>query len=114
MGQGEGDSASTDGVPDASPGVLDASVGAPDAALSEADTTTVPTTLAARYADYFAVGAAVDSNSYLTHEPLLVEHFNSITTEDEMKFDALQPTEGNFTFDTNHEPKKAFDAVVDF
>lgn len=64
-------------------------------------------TLAGKHADYFRVGAAVDSRSYMTHSELLLEHFNSITTENEMKFDALQPTQGVFRFDTA-------DTIVDF
>src|SRR5690606_2583475 len=35
------------------------------------------------------------------------KHFNSVTAEDQMKFDALQPTEGNFTYGTA-------DQMVDF
>jgi endo-1,4-beta-xylanase len=34
----------------------------------------------------------------MTHAPLLTKHFNSVTCENEMKFDALEPTEGNFTY----------------
>lgn len=57
-------------------------------------------------ADHFSVGAAIDTqyNNYLT---TLKRHFNSVTAEDQMKFDALQPSEGNFTFGTA-------DGMVDF
>jgi endo-1,4-beta-xylanase len=51
-----------------------------------------------KYAGCFPMGAAVDGNSYTTHAPVLTRHFNSITAENEMKFDALQPTEGTFTY----------------
>jgi endo-1,4-beta-xylanase len=56
--------------------------------------------LADKYADYFPIGAAVDASSYMTHAPVLTKHFNSITCEDQMKFDALEPTEGTFTYGT--------------
>ena len=53
-----------------------------------------------KYATFFPIGAAVDANSYTTHAAILTKHFNSVTAEDQMKFDALQPTEGNFTYTT--------------
>ena len=53
-----------------------------------------------KYASYFPIGAAVDSNSYTTHAPILTKHFNSVTAENEMKFDALEPTENSFTYTT--------------
>jgi endo-1,4-beta-xylanase len=49
---------------------------------------------------------AIDSQ-YTQYAPTITKHFNSVTAENEMKFDALQPTEGNFTFDTA-------DRMVDF
>lgn len=58
------------------------------------------TSLCGKYADYFPIGAAVDNQSYNTHASVLTKHFNSITMENEMKFDQLQPTEGNFTYGT--------------
>ena len=60
-----------------------------------------------RFADYFAIGAAVDAGSTTTHAELLTPHFNSITAENEMKFDALHPSEDSFQFDTA-------DAIVGF
>lgn len=51
------------------------------------------------YADHFSIGAAIDTQ-YSRYSELLKEHFNSVTAEDQMKFDALQPSEGNFTYDT--------------
>lgn len=65
------------------------------------------TTLAAKYEGYFSIGAAVDSQSVSTHADLLRKHFNSITPENEMKFESLQPSEGNFTF-------ADADRIVDF
>lgn len=59
------------------------------------------------YANCFPIGAAVDAESYMTHGALLRKHFNSITVENEMKFQSLQPTEGQFTYD-------AADRIVNF
>jgi len=56
--------------------------------------------LAQKYAQYFPIGAAVDPASYHTHAALLERHFNSITTENEMKFESLQKTEGSFDYGT--------------
>lgn len=58
------------------------------------------------YKDHFAIGAAIDT-SYQSYSSLLTKHFSSVTAEDQMKFDALQPTEGNFTYGTA-------DAMVNF
>lgn len=55
--------------------------------------------LAETYKPYFRIGAAVDAESYKTHRKLLVKHFNSMTTENEMKFEHLQPEQGHFTFE---------------
>jgi len=63
--------------------------------------------LAAKYGDCFPIGAAVDTTSYSTHATLLKSHFNSITPENEMKFDSLQHTEGSFTYG-------AADGIVNF
>jgi len=51
------------------------------------------------YADHFAMGAAIDAG-YNAYASLITKHYNSITAEDQMKFDALQPSEGNFTYGT--------------
>ena len=51
------------------------------------------------YADHFAIGAAIDTQ-YNNYTELLTKHFSSITAENEMKFDALQPSEGNFSYGT--------------
>ncbi|HEY7884516.1 MAG TPA: endo-1,4-beta-xylanase [Cellvibrionaceae bacterium] len=55
--------------------------------------------LRVKFSDDFLIGAAVDSESYQTHAELLTQHFNSITAENEMKFESLQPSRGEFTFD---------------
>jgi endo-1,4-beta-xylanase len=58
------------------------------------------TSLCKKYVDYFPIGASVDDKTYTTHADLLTKHFNSITAEDQMKFDALEPTEGSFNWGT--------------
>jgi endo-1,4-beta-xylanase len=63
--------------------------------------------VATKFASYFPIGAAVDSQSYTTHAPVLKAHFNSVTAENEMKWDALEPTENSFTY-------SAADAIVSF
>jgi len=50
------------------------------------------------YSEYFSIGAAVNSSTINTHRNLIEKHFNSLTAENEMKFDHLQPREGFFTF----------------
>jgi endo-1,4-beta-xylanase len=57
-----------------------------------------PPPLADTYAPYFRMGAAIDHNSYQTHAELLKTHFNSVTTENEMKFEYLQPKPNQFDF----------------
>lgn len=66
-----------------------------------------PQFLAQKYADHFLVGAAIDPTSMQTHAALLEQHFNSITAENDMKFESLQPTEGAFQF-------TMADSMVDF
>lgn len=55
-------------------------------------------TLREKYEHCFAIGAAVDFQSYQTHADLLVPHFSSVTHENEMKFSSLQRTPGNFSW----------------
>lgn len=50
------------------------------------------------FAKRFRVGAAVNPHTLNTQSELLKHHFNSLTAENEMKFERLQPTEGNYTF----------------
>lgn len=50
-------------------------------------------------ADDFLIGAAIDSRELVEpYSELLNKHFNSISAENHMKPDAIQPTEGTFTF----------------
>ncbi|WP_437524635.1 endo-1,4-beta-xylanase [Sorangium sp. So ce726] len=66
-----------------------------------------PKNLAEKYASLFPIGAAVDSQSYMTHGALLKTHFNSVTAENEMKFESLQRNENSFSYD-------AADRIVNF
>ena len=60
------------------------------------------------YANYFPIGAAIDGTDLFgPHSQLLVKHFNSITSENDMKWDATEATEGTFTF-TNADAEVAF------
>ncbi len=50
-------------------------------------------------ARYFPVGAAVDQLDLSgPHEQLLVKHFDSITSENDMKWQETEPEEGTFTY----------------
>jgi endo-1,4-beta-xylanase len=50
-------------------------------------------------ADYFPVGAEIDSTDLSgPHEQLLVKHFNSIVSGNDMKWQETEPTEGQFTY----------------
>jgi endo-1,4-beta-xylanase len=50
-------------------------------------------------ADFFPVGAAIYAPDLSgPHADLLTKHFNSVTSENDMKWDATEPTEGSFNF----------------
>lgn len=63
--------------------------------------------LAEAYRDYFHIGAAVSLKTIQSQSSLLAKHYNSITAENDMKFERIQPEEGVFTFE-------AADAIADF
>src|SRR5690606_15280828 len=48
--------------------------------------------------DYLPIGVCVNPLTRRTHRKLILELFLSHKTEDEMKFDRLQPEEGRFNF----------------
>ncbi|WP_454193823.1 endo-1,4-beta-xylanase [Paenibacillus sp. Marseille-Q7038] len=50
------------------------------------------------YKDAFQIGAAVSPIKLETQGSLLAYHFNSITAENEMKFESLHPQEDEYTF----------------
>ncbi|SDY92181.1 endo-1,4-beta-xylanase [Evansella caseinilytica] len=47
----------------------------------------------------FFIGAAVNTSTIKSHDELLKHHFNSITAENEMKFENVHPAENKYTFD---------------
>ncbi len=55
--------------------------------------------LAKSYEKYFKIGAAVSPRQIRKHHDLLLRHFNSLTAENEMKYDSTEPEEGHFCFD---------------
>ncbi|KIP21668.1 Endo-1,4-beta-xylanase [Anoxybacillus ayderensis] len=55
------------------------------------------------YKEHFRIGAAVSPITIKTQKDLLVSHVNSITAENHMKFEHLQPKEGEFTFEQADE-----------
>ncbi|ADQ05453.1 Endo-1,4-beta-xylanase [Caldicellulosiruptor owensensis OL] len=57
--------------------------------------------LCQQYSQYFSIGVAIPYRVLQNpvERAMVLKHFNSITAENEMKPDALQRTEGNFTFD---------------
>jgi endo-1,4-beta-xylanase len=59
-------------------------------------------------AGFFPIGAAVRSATIAgVHGDLLKKHFNSVTSENDMKWDATEPQPGNFTF-ANADQQVAF------
>ncbi|MNM92459.1 Endo-1,4-beta-xylanase [compost metagenome] len=51
------------------------------------------------FKDDFKIGAAVNPFTIQSQKGLLANHFNSITAENEMKFESLHPEEGTYTFE---------------
>ena len=60
-----------------------------------------------KYQGYFMLGAAANHLTYISHAPLLEQHFNSMTTENEMKFESLQPQQNQFDYSVA-DPMLAF------
>ncbi len=53
------------------------------------------------YADLFPIGAEIDSTDISgVHSQLLLKHFTSIVSGNDMKWSSVEPTEGNFTYGT--------------
>ena len=86
---------------------VESSSGTPSFYIDDFDLTFVPPPVAERdipsvyqrLAEFFPVGAAIWQGDLSgEHAFLLTKHFNSITSENDMKWSSLQPTEGNFTF----------------
>lgn len=53
------------------------------------------------FSKYFPIGAAVDTNDLSgPHAQLLTMHFNSMTSENDMKWSSVEPSLGDYTFGT--------------
>jgi len=51
------------------------------------------------YADLFPIGAEIDTSDLSgVHSQLLLKHFDSVVSGNDMKWSSVEPTEGNFTF----------------
>lgn len=55
------------------------------------------------FSQSFDIGAAVNTRTLQTQKELLAYHFNSITPENEMKFESLHPSEDTYTFEQADE-----------
>ncbi len=55
-------------------------------------------TIGKAYEEYFPIGVAVGNLQMTVEQQELLKHFKSLTAENGMKFDALQPCEGKFDF----------------
>ncbi|WP_127534184.1 endo-1,4-beta-xylanase [Paenibacillus kobensis] len=51
------------------------------------------------YHNHYRIGAAVNSRTIGSQRDLLLYHFNSITAENEMKFESVHPAEDVYTFE---------------
>ncbi len=54
--------------------------------------------LKAAYEDYFRIGVAGGTYSLFNNEEMVLKNFNSITCENAMKVNVIQPTQGNWQF----------------
>ncbi|MFX3634402.1 MAG: endo-1,4-beta-xylanase [Candidatus Pristimantibacillus sp.] len=55
--------------------------------------------LGAYYRDYFDIGAAVNLATIESQKELLAAHYNSLTAENDMKFERIHPEDGIYTFE---------------
>ncbi|MFD1956466.1 endo-1,4-beta-xylanase [Paenibacillus thailandensis] len=67
--------------------------------MAEADNTVMNQSLAGAFKDDFLIGAAVNAHTVLSQRDLLLEHYNSLTAENEMKFESVHPAEDTYTFE---------------
>jgi endo-1,4-beta-xylanase len=95
---------------------VESNSGTPSFYIDDVDITLVPPPVAERdipsvyqtLAEFFPVGAAVWQGDLTgEHAFLLKKHFNSLTSENDMKWGSLQPTEGVFTY-ANADAQVAF------
>ncbi len=55
--------------------------------------------LAKAYEKYFKIGGTVSPSWIAPHHDLILQHFNSLTAENDMKYEPTEPEEGHFRFD---------------
>ena len=88
---------------------VESASGTPSFYIDDFELTFVPPPVAERdissvhdaFSGLFHVGAAVWQGDLAgEHAFLLSKHFNSVTSENDMKWSSVEPTEGNFTFAT--------------
>jgi endo-1,4-beta-xylanase len=88
---------------------VESASGMPSFYIDDVDVTFVPPPVAEHdlasvyqhFSSNFAIGAAVWQGDLTgEHAFLLNRHFNSLTSENDMKWSSLQPTEGTFTYAT--------------
>jgi len=86
---------------------VESNTGTPSLYIDDVDITFVPPlqiepnigSLCQTFANLFPIGAAIWAGDLSgPHSDLLKKHFNSITSENDMKWDATEPTEGSFNF----------------
>jgi endo-1,4-beta-xylanase len=86
---------------------VESASGTPSFYIDDFDVTFVPPPVAERditsvhdaFSGLFHIGAAVAQGDLSgEHAFLLSKHYNSITSENDMKWSSVEPTEGNFTF----------------
>ncbi len=51
-----------------------------------------------KYEEYFKIGAAVNTRTIESHKEIILTHFNSLTCENETKFESIQRKEEQFDF----------------
>nr|WP_148221685.1 endo-1,4-beta-xylanase [Caldicellulosiruptor owensensis] len=74
--------------------------------MSEYQDKTIPS-LAEKYKEYFKIGAAVTVKDLEgVHGEILVKHFNSLTPENDMKFERIHPDEHRYNFDAVDKMKE--------
>ena len=59
------------------------------------------------YTDLFRIGAAVSTETLRREQEFVARHYNSLTAENQMKFEEIHPEEDRYTFE-------AADEIVDF
>lgn len=56
-----------------------------------------------KYEKYFPIGTCVSPRTLQTHKGLLIEHYNSLTSENHMKFESIHPKKDEYDFSAADE-----------